>query len=231
MTDNYVKGMVASELLGVHQRTLYQWEKKGWIETKRSKGNIRLYNVDKYLRDIEKSKKKTKKDKLEFDNYDEIDECCKTNEKLSISYVRVSSHGQKNDLVRQEAMLVKKYPENKIIRDIGSGINMNRRGLRKIIDLAIAGKISKLVIAHKDRLTRFGYDLIEDLIKKYSFGEIIILKKNVDMTPEEELSQDVLQIMNVFVAKMNGMRKYKKKKANKKIPEESIKKNIFKKGP
>ena len=130
--------------------------------------------------------------------------------KLNLSYIRVSSLGQKDDLERQEELLLKYYPQNIIIKDIGSGVNLNRRGLRKIIKLAIEGKIDKLIIAYKDRLTRFGYELIEDLIKTYSKGEIIILNKKDDLEPEEELAQDVLQIMNVFVAKMNGLRKYKK---------------------
>ena len=60
----------------------------------------------------------------------------------------------------------KLYNDYLIIEDIGSGLNLNKKGLRKIIDLAISGKINKLVIAHKDRLVRFGYELIEDLIKK-----------------------------------------------------------------
>jgi putative resolvase len=68
-----------------------------------------------------------------------------------------------------------------------------------------------VVVAYKDRLSRFGFDLIEDLIKTYSNGKLIILNKTDDMEPEEELARDVLQIMNVFVAKMNGLRKYKKK--------------------
>ena len=64
---------------------------------------------------------------------------------------------------------------------------------------------------HKDRLVRFGYELIEDLIKEYSGGKIIIINKKKDITPEEEMVMDVLQIMNVFTAKMNGLRKYKNK--------------------
>ena len=104
----------------------------------------------------------------------------------------------------------KKYPKYKLIKDIGSGINFNRRGLRRIIKLAISGKIKQLVIVHKDRLTRLGYELIEDLIKEYSNGKIIILDKKSDIEPEEELVKDVLTIMNVFVARMNGLRKYKK---------------------
>ena len=69
------------------------------------------------------------------------------------------------------------YPNYKIIEDIGSGINFNRKGIRKIIDLAINNKINKVVVAYKDRLTRFGFELIEDIIKKYSNGTIEIINK------------------------------------------------------
>jgi putative resolvase len=88
-------------------------------------------------------------------------------------------------------------------------MNMNRKGLRKIIDFAINDNINELVIVHKDRLCRFGYDLVEDLIKKYSNGKIIIIESQEIKEPKEELVEDVLQIMNIFVARMNGMRKYK----------------------
>ena len=200
MSDRFLKGKLASEILNIHQRTLYQWEKKGWIETKRTKGNVRLYNVDKYLREIKINNDVKCYCESDFD---------KTIKKLNVSYVRVSSSGQKDDMARQETMVKANYPNNIIIRDIGSGVNMNRKGFRKIIDLAIEGKIETLVVAYKDRLTRFGFDLIDDLIKKYSNGKIIIINKKENIEPKEELVNDVLQIMNVFVAKMNGLRKYK----------------------
>jgi predicted site-specific integrase-resolvase len=101
-----------------------------------------------------------------------------------------------------------KYKNYMMIEDIGSGINFNRKGLRNIIKLAIEGKINKLVVAYKDRLTRFGFELIEDLIKDYSNGEIIIENSKLDKEPKEELVEDVLQILNVYTAKINGMRKY-----------------------
>ena len=91
-----------------------------------------------------------------------------------------------------------------MIQDIRSGVNLNRKRLRKIIRLGIEGKISELVVAYKDRLTRYGYKLIEDIIKEYSEGKIIIVNKKDNLEPEEELAFDVLQIMN-------GLRKYKKK--------------------
>jgi predicted site-specific integrase-resolvase len=105
--------------------------------------------------------------------------------------------------------MIKKYPNYEIIEDIGSGINFNRKGLRKIIKLGIEGKINKLIVAYKDRLTRFGFELIEDLIKEYSNGEIIIENEKDEKEPKDELVDDVLQILNVYTAKMNGLRKYK----------------------
>lgn len=199
--NHLLGGKEASEKLGVHQRTLMQWDKKGLINVTRTPGNKRLYDVDKFL--IEHS---LKKEEVKSD----IEE---TNEKLNICYVRVSTNGQKDDLERQKQIMKEKYNDFIFIEDIGSGLNLNKKGIRKIINLAIKGKINKLVIAHKDRLVRFGYELIEDLIKDYSNGEIIILDKDEKQQkkPEEDLVLDVLQIMNVYVAKMNELRRYKKK--------------------
>jgi len=195
----FVSGKVASKILGVHQRTLYLWEEKKLIDVIRSPGNKRFYNVKKYL----------KKYKLYNKNINDN----KNHKKLNICYIRVSSKSQINDLQRQKDIMIQKFPNYKLIEDIGSGLNLNKRGIRKIIDYAIEGRINKLVIAHKDRLIRFGYDLIEDLIKKYSNGRIIILDNKVKKRkPEEELAFDVLQLMNVYVAKMNGLRRYKNKK-------------------
>ena len=102
-----------------------------------------------------------------------------------------------------------KYPNYIIIKDIGSGLNYNRNGLLEIIDKAIKGEINELVIAHKDRLTRFGFELIENIIKKYSNGKIVIVNKQNNETPTEELTKNIIAIMNIYVAKVNGLRKYK----------------------
>jgi predicted site-specific integrase-resolvase len=137
----YLGGKEMSELLGVHQRTLYNWEKQGKIKTP---GGKRLYNV----RSIIKIKQKR------------------------ICYVRVSTVNQRDDLMRQIEYMKKRYPNYEIIKDIGSGINFNRPGLNKIIEWAIEGRIKKIVVVYKDRLTRYGYELIEKIIKKYSGGKI-----------------------------------------------------------
>lgn len=207
MEDKFVGGKEASRVLGVHQRTLYQWETKKLIDTVRTPGGKRMYNINRYLRENGKQL-----DKSKIDDLDELDTLVGSEDgKLNLSYVRVSSMGQKDDLDRQKTIVLETYPDHKMIEDIGSGIDLNKKGIRKIIKLAIAGKINELVVAYKDRLTRFGYELIEDLIKEYSGGKIIVMNTKDDAEPEEELAHDVLQIMNVFTTKMNSLRKYKKK--------------------
>ena len=169
MTTNYKGGKETSELLGVHQITLYLWEAKGLIETVRTPGNKRLYNVDKFLQD-----KKCKEAEATCEDLNEHDK----KDKLKICYVRVLSNNQIDDLDRQKQLMISKYPDYIIIEDIGSGLNLNKRGIKKIIHLAIAGKVKELVIAYRDRLTRFGYELIEELITKYSQRKIIVLSEN-----------------------------------------------------
>lgn len=196
--EEYVSGSKASNILGVHQRTLYLWDAKKLIETIRTPGGKRLYNVKKYL------------EKADINITKPTEEAKNSIGKENIIYARVSSVGQKDDLKRQIDTLKENYPEHTLITDIGSGVNLNKRGLRKIIDMAIQGKIEELVVVHKDRLCRFGYELIEDLIIKYSNGRITIMEEKENKEPKEELVEDVLQIMNIFVAKMNGLRKYNK---------------------
>ena len=201
--ENFKGGKQAAEILGVHQRTLYLWEKKGLIETVRTPGNKRLYNVNKFLED-NKCKENI------CNNLDDLDK----ETRLNIAYIRVSSQNQKDDLERQKQLMVYKFPNHIIIEDIGSGLNLNKRGIRKIIHLAIEGKINELVVAHRDRLTRFGFELIEEIINKYSKGKIVILSEPEKLDPEEEIVKDIMSIMNVYVAKINGLRKYKKNNKN-----------------
>lgn len=203
--NNYIGTKKTLDILGISRMTLLKLEKENKIEILKTIGGHRKYNVEKFIKDNKKeSEKMNIKNEKEIPIKEEI-------KKLNICYVRVSTQNQKDDLKHQKDYMVKKYKDYEIIEDIGSGINFNRHGLRKIIKLAIEGKINKLVVAYKDRLTRFGYELIEDIIKEYSNGEIIIENENKIKEPEEELVYDVLQILNVYTAKMNGLRKYKNK--------------------
>lgn len=202
----YIGGKEASRILGVHQRTLYLWESKKKIETIRTPGGKRLYNVRKFIN--------TNSEYLKI-NGDKTNNQLDA-KKLNICYIRVSSINQSNDLERQRAVMKKLFPKYEIIEDIGSGLNINKRGIRKIINMAIQGKINNLVVAYKDRLTRFGFELIESLIKDYSNGNIIVLNKLKSLKPEEKLVNDVMALMNVYVAKMNELRRYNKIKQSKK---------------
>lgn len=200
--EKYIGKKKALELLGISGMTLLKLEEQNKIEVIKTIGGHRKYNVQKYIND--NKKKADEKISVNLKNTNNI------KEKINICYVRVSTQGQKSDLEHQKEYMIKKYPKYEIIEDIGSGINFNRKGLRKIIKLGIEGKINKLVVAYKDRLTRFGFELIEDLIKEYSNGEIIIENEKEEKEPKEELVDDVLQILNVYTAKMNGLRKYNK---------------------
>jgi predicted site-specific integrase-resolvase len=199
--EKYIGKKKALEILGISAMTLLKLEELKKIEVIKTVGGHRKYNVTKYINDNKKEsdpvEQKNKTNKMK-------------NEKINICYVRVSTSGQKSDLEHQKEYMIKKYPKYEIIEDIGSGINFNRKGLRKIIKLAIGGNINKLVVAYKDRLTRFGFELIEDLIKEYSNGEIIVETEKDEKEPKEELVEDVFQILNVYTAKMNGLRKYSK---------------------
>lgn len=182
----------ALERLNIHQSTLYSLVEKKEIEAIKL-GNKYLYNVDKYLQD----------NNITVDiNAPKI--------KRRVCYCRVSSNHQKEDLERQIELVQQYYPNHEIISDIGSGLNFKRKGFLKLINYAIKGEINELVVVYKDRLCRFGFELVEYMIETFSAGKIIIMNRIEEKTPAEEISEDILAIMNIYVAKMNGLRKYKK---------------------
>ena len=123
----------------------------------------------------------------------------------------MSSQKQKEDLDRQINLMKQLYPSHRIISDIGSGLNFKRKGLQELINMAIKNQLDEIVVAYKDRLARFGFELIENIVKTHSNGKIKILNKSEEKTPSEELTEDIIAIMNVYVAKVNGLRKYEKK--------------------
>jgi len=199
-TKKFVRTGEATKQLGIHYLTLHKWSDEGLIETIRTPNGYRLYNINSF---INKSSKNSTENAVKniVDNEASIQQ--------NICYCRVSTNGQKDDLARQVEYMKEKYPNHRIIKDIGSGINFKRKGLLEIIDLAITGKLNEIVIAYKDRLCRFGYELIEYIVKKYSNGKITVLNK-IENSPQEEIVKDLVQIINVFSVRINGLRKYKK---------------------
>lgn len=177
----------AAKLLGVSVSTMRRWEKEGKLSAdKRTFGFHRRYE----------------KEKLE-----------KNEERFSVGYARVSSHDQKKDLIRQANVLelyIKNKTNNyKIITDLGSGLNFKKKGLKLLINLIISRKLDKIFLTHKDRLLRFGSELVISIAKEFG-TEVIILNKE-EKTFEMELAGDVLEIITVFSAKLYGKRSHKNK--------------------
>ena len=147
----------------------------------------------------------------------------KLNKKI-IGYCRVSSHKQKDDLERQvenvKTYMYAKGYQFEIIADIGSGINYNKKGLNQLIDMITNSEIDKIVILYKDRLIRFGYELIENLCEKY--GTTIEIIDNAEKTEEQELVEDLIQIVTVFSCRLQGKRANKAKKMIKELLEDDI---------
>lgn len=139
--------------------------------------------------------------------------------KLVIGYCRVSSMKQKDDLERQidnvKLYMLSKGYQFQIITDIGSGINYHKKGLSDLINKIINKEISKIVVLYKDRLLRFGFELIENISKLHNV-EIEIID-NTDTTEEQELVEDLIQIITVFSCRLQGKRAKKTKEILKEL--------------
>lgn len=192
MENTYINCKEAMEILGVCRKTLHTYDKDGKIETIRTVGGWRKYNVQKYLIDNNLEDMIIKKQVI----------------KKNIIYCRVSSHDRKDDLKRQVEYLLNKYPTYEVITDIGSGINFKRKGLKKIIDYGIKNELNDLVLTYKDRLCRIGYELIEYILTEYSKTNIIF--ENLEFkTPSEEITEDLIEIITVYSSKIYGKRSNK----------------------
>jgi excisionase family DNA binding protein len=183
----------ASEILGVGVETLRRWDKEGKIKTIRTAGQTRLYDIS----DVVGEEKK---------------------QQTTVLYCRVSSPKQKADLERQVSYMREKYPESEVIKDVGSGINFKRKGLNALLERSLSGEQLEIVVAYRDRLARFGYELLERLFQRNG-GRVVVLNE-VKLSPEQELTQDLLTILHVFSCRLCGIRKYKEE-IKKYLPKES----------
>ena len=132
-------------------------------------------------------------------------------EKKNFIYCRVSSKKQANDLQRQINLLKEQYPDYELVTDCASGINFKRKGLKTILESAMSGNIKNVVVAHKDRLARFGTELIEWIIQSNG-GKLIFLDHEVAKSGDQELAEDLLSIIHVFNCRQMGKRRYSSKK-------------------
>ena len=136
-------------------------------------------------------------------------------ERRTIAYARVSSHDQKDDLERQKQVLdlycARQGWTFEIVTDLGSGMNCQKKGLKRLLGEILDGKVGRLVISHRDRLLRFGADLIFAICEAKEV-EVVILNQGEDTTFEEDLAKDVLEIITVFSARLYGSRSRKNQK-------------------
>ena len=191
MNNRFVKIGEAAKLLGVSVQALRNWEMEGKImPSHRTPGGQRMYDLAELLgvNDL---------------TYP------------TIAYARVSSSDQKEDLERQHAVLESFCNKNgwqtEIIRDLGSGMNYKKKGLFHLLELMVHGQMSRLVITHKDRLLRFGAEIVFRICELKGI-EVVIINKGEQPSFEEELTRDVMEIMTVFCAKLYGQRSHKSKK-------------------
>lgn len=183
-----------SKILHVSRTTLRKWGDEGRIEFIRAngKGTHRRYNIKKFLQSKD------------------VSEPARTDDpKRKIIYARVSTRKQQENLNRQIDNLRSKYPTYELVSDIGSGINFKRKGLETILEYAIRGELEEVVVSYKDRLCIFGYDHFEKLFKRLSNAKIVVLNSS-SFSSDEELAEDILTVVTVFSAKINGRKRYKK---------------------
>jgi predicted site-specific integrase-resolvase len=179
-------------LVGKTTKTLQRWDREGILKAHRSITHRRYYTHDQYL---SVTGQKVKERKL-------------------LTYCRVSSAGQKKDLILQKKAVESFcFSQGKVINekfeDIGSGLNYKRKRFVQLMEMVERGEVSEIVIAHKDRLVRFGFEWFEKFCKDHG---VSILVMNADsLSPEQEMTKDLLSIIHCFSSRLYGLRKYKKK--------------------
>jgi len=190
----YYSSKTVSQMLGVTAQTLRNWDREGKLKPSYVKSNgYRYYSEDSILSYTQE--RKTKKN-LNV-----------------IGYARVSSNEQSDDLERQvnnlKTYLDSKYSDYEIITDIGSGINYTKPGLKKLIEKINRKEVDLIVVLHKDRLLRFGFELIE-YFAELNNVKIEVLDK-IDKNQDQELVEDLVQIVNDLSCKFQGKNKTKTK--------------------
>jgi len=199
MDDQFYTPKQLSQLLQVSKETLREWHQKGKLQAITTKGGHRRYLYNH-----------------------ENPQTPSNNTRKGIIYCRVSSSKQKPDLQRQILFLQQHFPSFEVIKDIGSGINFKRKGLQRLLEQIMSGTVSKVVVAHRDRLCRFGFELFEQVFKRFN-TRLEVFRDESIKEPVSELGQDLLSIITVFTARYYGARKYKILQEDKNLPKPGTK--------
>ena len=198
----YYSAKTVTQILGVTAQTLRNWDKEGKLKPAYTKSNGYRYYSEEDVLSYTKERDTKKERKL-------------------VGYVRVSSKKQEDDLNRQkenlESYLKQTNQEYEIVSDIGSGINYNKPGLKKLIEKINIKEVDEIVVLYKDRLLRYGFELIE-YFASLNNVKIRVLDK-INKIEDEELVEDLVQIITEFSCKIQGKRKSKTKKILEEIKE------------
>jgi putative resolvase len=171
----------ACSILGVHPNTLRRWENTGKINAVRTPGNQRLYDLSPFESKSSRAK---------------------------IIYARVSTNAQRPDLDNQINFLRTRFPNHELVQDIGSSLNFRRKGFASLLEQILSGDVEQVVVAHKDRLCRFGFDLVKFIASK--FNTTIVVLDETRLSPNEELVKDLVSIIHAFSSRIHGLGKYSK---------------------
>jgi putative resolvase len=193
--DSLISIGEASKLKGVSITTLRRWEAAGLLIPVRTESGHRRYSLAQIDAQAAHANKQTSR--------------------KTVAYARVSSHDQKADLERQKQVLEMYCASQgwtfEVIADLGSGMNYNKKGLKRLLNEIIEGDVGRLIITHKDRLLRFGAELVFAICEAKEV-EVLIINKGEDTSFEEDLASDVLEIITVFSARLYGSRSRKNAK-------------------
>ena len=180
-----------AELLGVSVKTLQRWDREGTLKANRTPTDRRYYTYNQYL---------------QFKGID-----TENDTRQIVIYARVSTRDQKDDLQDQVSFLrqfcnARGVIVDQCIEEYGSGLNYNRKKWNQLLDEVMEQTIKTIIVTHKDRFIRFGYDWFEKFCMKFN----TTIVNNEELSPQEELVQDIVSILHVFSCRLYGLRKYKK---------------------
>jgi predicted site-specific integrase-resolvase len=191
-----------AELIGKHEKTLQKWDREGTLKAHRSPTNRRYYTHDQYL---------------------EYMGLVADKKGQTVAYARVSTAAQKPDLANQMAALEAYCNDYEIkvdewMQDIGSGLNYKRKQFNRLFEMVELGQVKVIIIAHRDRLVRFGYEWFEAYCSRH--GTRILVINGDKLSPEKEMVEDLLAIVTVFSARFHGLQSYRKAIKDACLPED-----------
>jgi len=178
--------------LGVSVKTLQRWDREGRLTPSRTPTNRRVY-TDEHLYQVLPQRRGLGR--------------------TTVVYMRVSSQAQKPDMANQRTVLEQFCAARGIavtdwVSEIGGGLNFKRPRFLALVDQIVTNQVAMVVIAHKDRLMRFGFDLFAHLCRRH--GCELVVMNTETLSPEQEMVQDLMTITHCFSARLYGLRNYRK---------------------